>query len=900
MFDNLHSQPRMGMDFSAASMRRLWVQVFCTTQSTQREGIHLLLTMQKGQEHGLVINQDIRDPREFMFSAYRQALDALREIVQQANKVPPPDCESDIRLYGYSHNIITFSGSRGQGKTSAMVSFSKAMCEGASPVPDCRFAVLPPIDPTILEENQSILAVILSRMYRLAEKNWEGSCNGLAPQFRSEAEKNRLLAMFQRCLSGINAIKFRKGEEIRNLHAIHEISDGSFLKNNFYQLTDQLLRFVSGACQPGSSFLVIQLDDTDFQIRKGYEILEDIRKYLTLPNVIILMATDLNMLHCSLAQHYVSEFKLGLAEDILSTEDIRKLESKYLDKLIPPTFTVYLPHLNDIIRQQGEFIQLSYIDPAQKEDGQEPVNLLLPPEFSCRTEDFSFQALLLRYIYRKTRLVFAEPRTYMHDLIPTTLRGLAQFLGILSSMRDVPVIRKDDPALDNPQALKEQVQRQVEILEVNLPLFENYFINDWVHTKLSDEKAAVIERLSRALPEQRYQLAISLLTGIYGAPDSETSEQFDLSDDYVKMVWNLENWKKLHRQREDYYLFFAVHTFFSIQFHKAVVQQKKRAILTFTGEGPLLFDFSPETTQLPVNYLLCTTPGTLTGYRERDTLNRKEYQHLRAAAENDYALNLLITKASASAYRFRLVNLLSLFLSLGSDRCRELVYGEISQKNLYLAQTSAATIAINWDVQELLMKPSQSLLKNTETDLDFIAALRKVSNRFDADIRAINGPRPGVKNRDIEPMILSRLEVMSSFIKDEGSRSRLHRLLGAIDIQFGQYYLPALCDIERSAGSLLNRINKNPYDPAMTQFAWHAFVDIVNSSRLPSDKTPLDLDGLEAKIHSLITAQEMGRLSSAKTSFRRFFSRRLTAFYEQFGYTKEQVANAARNSGEDR
>lgn len=31
--DNLHSQSRMGMEYSAAGMQRLWMRVFCTIKS---------------------------------------------------------------------------------------------------------------------------------------------------------------------------------------------------------------------------------------------------------------------------------------------------------------------------------------------------------------------------------------------------------------------------------------------------------------------------------------------------------------------------------------------------------------------------------------------------------------------------------------------------------------------------------------------------------------------------------------------------------------------------------------------------------------------------------------------------------------------------------------------------
>lgn len=878
----------------------------------------MLLTARKGQEHGLVISQKIDDRNEFMYSAYRQALDALNEIIRQAKKIPKPN-EKDltIKLYGYTHNIITFSGSRGQGKTSAMISFSGAMeasstgAQGASPLfpGDCGFTVLPPIDPTILEENQSILAVILSRMYRLAEEAWQNACSlqSYSSHYtRSEAEKNELLDLFQRCLSGINAIKFRKGEEIKSLLEIHEISDSSILKENFYELTTKLLRFVSKEKPSEYPFLVVQLDDTDFQIRKGYEILEDIRKFLTLPNVIILMATDLDMLRNALIQHYIEEFERGLRTKIIGVNDLKKIESKYLDKLIPPTFAVYLPHLDDMLRQQGHFLQLTYIDPEEEEEARRkqraPVNLLLPPDSGFRTEDFSFQSLLLWYIYRKTRIVFAEPLTYMHNLIPTTLRGLAQFLGMLSSMQDVPEILPNDPRIDDPHILAGLVREQVDILEINLPLFENYFLNDWVHTKLPKDKSAVLEQLFNVLPEQRCKLAITSIQELYA--DSYRIDLDDPPNDYLQMVELIQYLKESHRQMEDYYFFFAIHTFFTIQFHKAVVHQKKLAVESFLSpdnqDKLLLFDFSPESTVLPTQYQLPDLPREVGRYPIMIDLRAKEYDAIQKEAEVnrsetaaiDYAIDLLLPLSQDSSHHFSYINFIALFLSLGSPKGKELVKGEPSQRNLYLAQTSAATLAINWDVQDQFRKLSKEDLISSEVEQDFITILRNMWRRTDNSIKSIN--KVNTESLDAEarkkpwPMIYSHLETMVDFIVGTDVQSNLRHMLQTLERHLRENYLQALCEIYSSAQHLKACVSQNPKDGTHILDASRSMVDTLRQIRISAIKQQLNLDPLVGDIDAVFSADPQTP-SFDTEKFINALDEQLEELYNTFGYSEEDI-----------
>ena len=842
------------------------------------------LTMVQGQEHGLVLTKKITDPEEFMYMAYQQALNALHEIVYQSEQFySNSGRSSEANLYGYTHNIIAFSGCRGQGKTSAMISFSDALDSNFENedkenmreddvLRKCNFTVLPPIDPTILEQDQSILAVILSRMYRQAEDFWEYACGrngGSSSYVRSEAEKNELLKRFQQCLTGINAIKIRKGKEIRSLSEIHEISDSAVLKDNFNELTRQLLHFIGKGREDGRTFLVVQLDDTDFQIQKGYEILEDIRKYLTIPNLVILMATDMDMLRSTLTQHYAAEFSQGLKLGIVDVDKMQKIESKYLDKLIPPTYAAYLPPLDDMIRYYGDTLLLRYVK-QRKEDGE---NILLPS--GAKDGDYSFQSLIFNYVYRKTRIIFVEPKSYMHELIPTTLRGLAQFLGMLFSMEDVPDIpERMTSGLGQaaPSALAALVNNQISILDENLHLFENYFLKDWVHTKLSVEKSTAFERLANATPEQQYQVAIAQLTEIY-EKDKETSVS-QVPPSYAKMVEYIEQLEETHRQTEDFYFFFAIHTYFTIQSHKAIVCQKRQAVRPYLegrGIGWLMFDFSPERARLPDHYYLPRSINEIFGQKVNVVFRQEQYDWLKKWINNGQIVRYLAHWVDWNQYQFNCLDIITLFLSLDILQRANWDTSEINQETIYLVQTSAATVAINWDVQKLVQKVLAQLSQSNRNADFFSQGLRYILNEIDNAIQGINcGGQPG------QQMVRSSwLEEIVDLLVG-GSDQSLDAVLGAINELINAGYKNDLCDIFAGATLVRTTLSNQP-DVEKAVVAWQAFVDVC----LSYDKNHIDLDLLYNFVE--------GANSSA---FWSEFSKQMRKLCKEYGYTLDDIKRA--------
>lgn len=666
------------------------------------------LQMYKGQEYSAVISKNISDHEDFTYRVYQKALTALDDIVRRTHRLDI-DEKNDLRwnvLYGYSQNMVIFSGARGQGKTSAMLSFSEtlrdrkrleeaAQKEALRHLESCGFLVMDPIDPTVLERGQNLLALVLSKMLAYSEQQWKCHSTDYCGRFHDRtAERNDLLRLFQDCLNGINVVKSDCGDgTIKSLADVHKICDSSVLKQNFYKLAKNLLdQAFYNDVSVRNKFLVLQFDDTDFQIARGYEVMEDIRKYLTVPNIVILMATDTELLRKVLTQHYASEFEVSLNREYITPSLLSGISAKYLAKLVPPTYTAYMPHLDEEIRDHREQIMLQYFD-----DSGTKVDLVCPePGADQETlSKYSFQDIVLRYIYKKTHLIFASHSAYMNNIIPTTLRGLAQLLGLLEFMEDVPELSAED--MSAPETLISKLKEQLPVIRGNLERFETYFTNDWIQAKLNVKQIDIIQKLSGQVPGQRVQYAASALRAYYLANGTIASAQ---NTDYSGLERLIDRLRKKHRQPEDYYFFFAINTLLTIENNKTILKIKENTCAQWT-QGPVVFHYLQEESSLPRDFFL---PNT--GYSLSFSNNRMLVKEI-GEIPQDVPLS---SSLGESHFSYWIRSSTFSFLGLLTSALNPVpAYHEgqdikVETKFLYRLQELACAVAANADVREQIRK----------------------------------------------------------------------------------------------------------------------------------------------------------------------------------------------------
>ncbi len=544
----------------------------------------------------------------FFYDAYRQAMAGVTEIVRTslmqtsrnntdplffnhrefaANGTAFEKILDDEYFYNYPNNMIVFSGERGAGKSSALLSFveslkskdsalytdkfledmSKRELLGISSVSvaqmlkSCCFFSLPPIDPTALEHSDQILTVILARMFQAASDAWRK--NEFSRQRGTEqsalSQKNELIRQFSICYEHVNAIKNwdKKCQDYEGLEVLNGLGDASLLKKEFTDLTEQLLKFLC-LDSPGEPYLVIQIDDTDMNIQHAYAILEDIRRYLVIPRIIIIMAADLSHLRKVVESSLLAGYHQGLGNRDKYAE---RIAQQYITKLFPQTRQINLPVLGTYFKEHADNIEIRYTTPEK----------MILPDGSAYTD---VQDQIFRLIYKKTGLIFLKPQDGLHNIIPGNMRLHAHFLAMLVQMEDI-----EDPDAESPSFFlrtsedgKDNTHTETELrihwktLLVrlqNILRFQDYFLTTWVTNRLNTEQSQLISDLSKTDIAKKVSFICRWLEQKL-APKSTERCHYQDKYYYADLVRLCHQFEAQSVNTECSVLIFAIQTYFSL------------------------------------------------------------------------------------------------------------------------------------------------------------------------------------------------------------------------------------------------------------------------------------------------------------------------------------------------
>lgn len=269
-------------------------------------------------------------------------------------------------------NIVSFIGARGSGKTTAMMEFSqiinnlnekdeKAWWIGQVFTEDSLkerlmrqnvfFKVLDPIDASNLEEKEDLFEMVMTAIYReyvQAVENTKFSDDG-AYGYRE------ILTLFDEIITGYHAIKNSRDESFGDSYIpkLKYMSTSMDINKKMKRLIGGLLQAYQKDCNDYSNhFLVISIDDLDLNIRHGYEMLEQLRKYFFQTNIIITLSGDYDQFNRICKYHYVKEFSEEkshvIEEDV--QENCKHLALDYILKTMPINARVFMPSLETMTR----------------------------------------------------------------------------------------------------------------------------------------------------------------------------------------------------------------------------------------------------------------------------------------------------------------------------------------------------------------------------------------------------------------------------------------------------------------------------------------------------------------------------------------------------------------------
>ena len=366
---------------------------------------------------------------------YVQALEQIDLILESGkNKEQSVREEYDYR------NIIAFTGERGAGKTSAMMSIAETL-KHRETLPDSfrekneKFLTLSPINPAHISDNETVIDIVLAKLYH----EFESQMKSASISFESSLEEKRLLYQsFERIHDLIQKQCQGRSAVYQEAILFQNTAAGTKIKNYMYELVHQYLKIMR------FDNLVLQIDDIDLNLEHAYTICEDLRKYLSIPNVVILFAINLEQLYSLLEQHYYGSMNTLYSHggQAYVEERVPRMAEQYLKKLIPSSRRCVLPELKMTTRKH--------------------IRLRIEGESNHNEAEKSMVTVLLEKIHAKCGLILVAEDSD-HPLLPDTLRGMHHLLTVLNDMDDVKIINEDHTICyhspDSPLA------RQLERLE---------------------------------------------------------------------------------------------------------------------------------------------------------------------------------------------------------------------------------------------------------------------------------------------------------------------------------------------------------------------------------------------------------------------------------------------------
>lgn len=308
-----------------------------------------------------VVLEDLEDMEGSFFSEiYKSASNNVLEIIE--NRIEQENEQArcnglPLRRFVAQrtmNNMIGFMGERGTGKTSAMLSFAAGLERRNSNKnvltlfayerfnklktnKIINFQVMDVIDPTLINDNESIVQVIVATLFQEAKEMMKEE------KFHTE----ELIMQFERvfkCLKNISHEKvIDKIAEFDILEGLNELASSTNLRKELQKLINLYIIF-NGKGESGENFLVIPIDDMDLNINNTERMIEEIRKYLMLPNVILLVAAKFEQLVNSMEKAYLKEY-LILIRYTNNRIHAESMAIRYLEKLLPTNRRNHMPNL---------------------------------------------------------------------------------------------------------------------------------------------------------------------------------------------------------------------------------------------------------------------------------------------------------------------------------------------------------------------------------------------------------------------------------------------------------------------------------------------------------------------------------------------------------------------------
>ena len=329
-------------------------------------------------------SSELQEDEFIFFHKIEQVLDLIKsrvdEIEYEENNDKDDNKKNATQRFKKlkMHDAILVDGKRGSGKTTYLNNIAYVLEQRKSKI---KVKILGSIDPNQLDEKSNILLIIIANIYtELLDSVKTGEGN-------REVFKNLNIEINNLTASIRNAENRTYKDSYDHLYGLHKSLTVDEELHNFFLHVCEFYQVKA---------LILPIDDIDMDFKHGYKVLDTIRKYLSTPKIIPIIAVDTAQAYALVKKEHYEYFSYETKTKKSEIEHgselgfLRKLPNEYLQKILKPTRRIMIPDMLDIYK--------SHLRALEKKNN--PKDQVIIFSFINGTDKFkmSFEILLKRYM----------------------------------------------------------------------------------------------------------------------------------------------------------------------------------------------------------------------------------------------------------------------------------------------------------------------------------------------------------------------------------------------------------------------------------------------------------------------------------------------------------------------
>ena len=344
---------------------------------------------------------------------YKKALSSLNYLFSLTQTTPEIDSDNT------PNNILSFIGDRGSGKTSCMMSVAKLLEKGVKEshlsypqVAERSFLCLERIDPSFFDESHNVIELFLAGLYNIFDEQRKENYNK-SNSAKAKQEKI-VLDLFAQAQTMMFEMTKTEKDRYDVLDNLQNLSAGIRL----WPVIDKLVKEFFAYWGKEQGILVLPIDDIDLNSKMAADMMEQIRKFLIQPKVIILFAVKIDQLELSKRLSLAKEYEIMFRHGLLNNSNvISEMSEAYITKLLPHQQRIYMPDGAAYFHQ--------------------PIEIVIKDNNNDILDTYSsVRQMIPELIYKKTRYLFYNSIEKTSYIVPANLRELRFFTGLLYNMKD--------------------------------------------------------------------------------------------------------------------------------------------------------------------------------------------------------------------------------------------------------------------------------------------------------------------------------------------------------------------------------------------------------------------------------------------------------------------------------